>query len=92
MANRSKNNKEINVGIKPRTFQNKINNQLKGLNIYSNKNNKNEIAELLNEFEGYNMLDNFEERKFSIPTPLNIQEINLFFSRIKENQEFFKFD
>ena len=84
--------KDENV-IKPRTYQNKkFSNQLNAINLYSNKNNKNEISEFLNEFEGYNLLDNYEERKYGVPTPIDINEINLFFTRIKENQNFFKFE
>ena len=91
---RSKDNKiKEEIVTKPRTYQNKkFNNQLNAINLYSNKNNKNEIAEFLNEFEGYNMLDNFEERKYGVPSPIDINEINLFFSNIKENQKFFKFE
>ena len=77
-------------GIKPRTYENKrLNNHLTIINKMGKKNNKNEINEFLNEFEGFNTLDNFEERKYCIPSPINIKEINLFFERIKENQNFF---
>ena len=89
--NKDKNKDEIVT--KPRTYQNKkFINQLNAINLYSNKNNKNEIAEFLNEFEGYNMLYSHEERKYGVPTPIDINEINLFFSKIKENQNFFKFE
>ena len=78
------------IVIKPRTYQNKkFNNQL---NLYSDKNNKDEIAEFLNEFEGYNKLENYEERKYDGPSPIDLNEINLFFAKIKENQKFFKFE
>ena len=84
VSNSKINKEEINITIKPRTYQNKkINNQLIG---------KIEINEFLSEFEGYNSLDSFEERKYCIPSPININEINLFFTKIKDNQKFFKFD
>ena len=84
VGNSKINKEEINITIKPRTYQNKkINNQLIG---------KIEINEFLSEFEGYNSLDSFEERKYCIPSPININEINLFFTKIKDNQKFFKFD
>jgi hypothetical protein len=78
-------------GIKPKTYENKrLNNHLNLINKMGKKNNRNEINEFLSEFDGFNMLDNFEERKYCIPSPINIKEINIFFERVKENQNFYK--
>ena len=38
------------------------------------------------------MLDNYEERKYCIPSSIDINEINLLFVRLKENQNFFNFN
>lgn len=74
-------NEEDDMKEKPKTYENKkVNNSFL------------EINEFLSEFEGYNMLENFEERKFCVPSPLNIKEIDMFFNRVKENQQFFQFE
>ena len=57
------------------------------LNLKSN--DLNEINEFMKEFGDINNLDTFEERKYNIPSKINIQEINSFFDMIKENQNFF---
>jgi hypothetical protein len=57
-----------------------------------NINNLIEINEFLSEFEGYNMLENLEERKYSVPSSINMEDFNLFFNRVKENQNFFQFE
>ena len=83
---------EINLKLKPKTYQNK---KLKNHffnNTKSNINNKIEINEFLKEFEGYNMLETFEERKYFVPSSININEVNLFFTRIKENQKYYQFN
>ena len=46
--------------------------------------------EFLKEFEGFNNLNFFEERKYNVPTKINIKEINSFFNQIKQNQNFFE--
>jgi hypothetical protein len=51
-------------------------------------NNKKEINEFLKEFEDLNNLDSFEDRKYNIPSKLNINEINSFFNSLKQNQKF----
>ena len=61
-------------------------------NRNSLKNNANEIKDFLSQFEGYNMLENYEERKYPVPSAINLKEINLFFNRVKENQKFYKFE
>ena len=61
-------------------------------NRTSLKNNTNEIKDFLSQFEGYNMLENYEERKYPFPSSINLKEVNLFFNRIKENQKFYKFE
>jgi hypothetical protein len=61
-------------------------------NRNSLKNNANEIKDFLSQFEGYNMLENYEERKYPVPSAINLKEVNLFFNRIKENQKFYKFE
>jgi hypothetical protein len=61
-------------------------------NRNSLKNNANEIKDFLSQFEGYNMLENYEQRKYPVPSAINLKEINLFFNRIKENQKFYKFE
>ena len=57
------------------------------INLKSN--DLNEINEFMKEFGDINNLDTFEERKYNIPSKINIQEINSFFDMIKENQNFF---
>ena len=73
------NNKKLNEKLKPKTYVKKPNNLI-------------EINEFLREFEGYNMLENLEERKYSVPSSINIEEIDLFFNGVKENQNFFQFE
>ncbi len=75
------NNDEDDIKEKPKTYE-----KQKANNSFL------EINEFLNEFEGYNMLENFEERKFCVPSSLNIKEIDKFFNRVKENQQFFQFE
>ena len=75
------NNDEDDIKEKPKTYE-----KQKANNSFL------EINEFLNEFEGYNMLENFEERKFCVPSSLNIKEIDRFFNRVKENQQFFQFE
>ena len=53
------------------------------------KNDLNEINEFLKEFEDINTLDSFEEKKYNIPSKINVQEINSFFEFIKQNPDFF---
>ena len=36
------------------------------------------------------MVNIYEERKFSVPSPINIKEINLFFSTVKGNKKYKK--
>ena len=87
----NKNREQINIQEKPKTYENRSHNkQPSGIKRNSLKSNKNEILEFLNQFERYNIIDNYEERKHYVPSPINIREINLFFSKIKENQKFFK--
>ena len=50
----------------------------------------NEINDFLKEFEEINCLDNKEERKYDVPSKLNIKEINSFFEEFKQNQDFFQ--
>ena len=76
---------EYIIGTKPRTYENKRLSKNK-------KSSKVEIMEFLNEFEGYNMIDNYEERKYCIPSSIDINEINLLFVRLKDNQNFFNFN
>ena len=73
------NNQKLNEKMKPKTYVKKPNNLI-------------EINEFLREFEGYNMLENLEERKYSVPSSINIEEIDLFFNGVKENQNFFQFE
>ena len=54
------------------------------------KNGLNEINDFLKEFEEINCLDNKEERKYDVPSKLNIKEINSFFEEFKQNQDFFQ--
>ena len=62
----------------------------KGLIDDNEKNNDiNEINEFLKEFEDINSLDTLEDRKYKIPSKINIAEINTFFDMMKENQNFF---
>ena len=69
-----------NLKEKPKTYcKKKVNNLI-------------EINEFLTEFEGYNMLENLEERKYSVPSSINMEDFNLFFNRVKENQNFFQFE
>jgi hypothetical protein len=53
-------------------------------------NGLNEINEFLKEFEDINYLDTMEERKYDIPSKLNIKEINSFFDEFKQNQDFYQ--
>ena len=85
ITNKNINNNAFIIPPKPKNYENKR------LSI-NKKNNKAEIMAFLNEFEGYNMLDNLEERKYSIPSPIDIKEINLLFTRLKENQNFLNFN
>lgn len=78
----SNSNKDVVIGTKPRTYENKRLSK-------SKKNNKAEIMEFLNEFDGYNMLDSLEERRYGIPSPIDLNEINSLIMRLKENQNFF---
>ena len=76
--------------IKPKSYENKRQSN-HGINKnIIRKNNKLEINEFLKEFEGLNNLENIEERNYCVPSPINMNEINFFFKRIKDNQKFFK--
>ena len=55
-----------------------------------NKKKKKEIKEFLKEFEDLNSLDFHKDRKYNIPSKLNIKEINSFFNCLKQNQNFFE--
>ena len=55
-----------------------------------NNNDKKEIKEFLKEFEDLNSLDFHKDRKYNIPSKLNIKEINSFFNCLKQNQNFFE--
>ena len=55
-----------------------------------NINDKKEIRDFLKEFEDLNNLDSFKDRKYNIPSKLNIKEINTFFNSLKQNQNFFE--
>ena len=84
----------INPSLKTKTFGYKrLNNPKNGViqNI-NKKTNILEINEFLSEFEGFNTLDTFEERKYCVPAPINITQINFFFKRIKDNQTFYKIE
>ena len=92
-----KNNNEINENKSTgqNTFERKskiYENRRISKNRNSLKNNANEIKDFLSQFEGYNMLENYEERKYPVPSSINLKEVNLFFNRIKENQKFYKFE
>ena len=86
--NENKNMGQNNYERKPKVFENRRISK----NRNSLKNNANEIAEFLSQFEGYNMLENYEERKYPVPSAINLKEINLFFNKVKENQKFYKFE
>ena len=53
-------------------------------------NGLNEINKFLKEFEDINYLDTMEERKYDIPSKLNIKEINSFFDEFQQNQDFYQ--
>ena len=55
-----------------------------------NNNDKKEIKEFLKEFEDLNSLDFHKDRKYNIPSKLNIKEINSFFNCLRQNQNFFE--
>ena len=63
-------------------------NKNKNNNIYIN--DKKEIKEFLKEFEDLNSLDFNKDRKYNIPSKLNIKEINSFFNCLRQNQNFFE--
>ena len=86
--NENKNMGQNNFERKTKIFENRRISK----NRNSLKNNASEIAEFLSQFEGYNMLDNYEERKYPVPSAINLKEINLFFNKVKENQKFYKFE
>ena len=86
--NENKNMGQNNFERKSKVFENRRISK----NRNSLKNNANEIAEFLSQFEGYNMLENYEERKYPVPSAINLKEINLFFNKVKENKKFYKFE
>ena len=57
---------------------------------YININDKKEIEQFLKEFEDLNSFDFYKDRKYCIPSKLNIKEINSFFNCLKQNQNFFE--
>ena len=92
---RSNNNMNENKNMGQNNFERKskvYENRRISKNRNSLKNNVNEITDFLSQFEGYNMLENYEERKYPVPSAINLKEINLFFNRVKENQNFYKFE
>ena len=97
----SKNNKVVNTELVNQDIQileefaldDKLGDDKLGLSNGINRTNtKVEINDFLKEFEGMNSLESLEQRKFSIPTPININDIHLFFDEVKQNQIFFKFE
>ena len=86
--NENKNMGQNNFERKSKVYENRRISK----NRNSLKNNANEITDFLSQFEGYNMLENYEERKYPVPSAINLKEINLFFNRVKENQNFYKFE
>ena len=86
--NENKSTGQNNFERKSKIYENRRINK----NRNSLKNNANEIKDFLSQFEGYNMLENYEERKYPVPSAINLKEVNLFFNRIKENQKFYKFE
>lgn len=88
-----KNMEQINKEGKSKTYEHKkANKKINGFKKNTTIHNKKEIADFLEQFEGYNILESFEERKYSVPSPININEINLFFEQVKENQQFFQLE
>ena len=89
--NEKKNKEKKNIDEKYKINENRINNnQLNEINRNSIKTKKKEIVEFLSKFHGYRMVNIYEERKFSVPSPINIKEINLFFSTVKGNKKYKK--
>ena len=86
----SENNKNTKMG-----FDMANSKEIKKNNFISDNNLRtingiNEINKFLKEFEDINYLDTMEERKYDIPSKLNIKEINSFFDEFKQNQDFYQ--
>lgn len=53
------------------------------------KRHKRNITTFINEFEGIDFIEKSEERKYCQHSPINIQEINCFFQKMKNGNKFF---
>ena len=71
--------------------KNKSNTILRGMKKKVTNDNFSDVYEFLKEFDELYKLDKIEE-KYSIPSPINIDEIRMFFEKAKDNQQFNKFD
>ena len=56
--------------------------------ITTKNNNFYDDKEFMKEFEGINNVNFFEERKYNVPSKINIKEINTFFKQIYQNHNF----
>ena len=86
----SENNKNTKIGFDMANSKEiKTNNFISDNNLRT-KIGLNGINKFLKEFEDINYLDIMEERKYDIPSKLNIKEINSFFDEFKQNQDFYQ--